>query len=189
MRTRVILVAGVVLAAACAGASAETFSARSGKTGNVIDEARIDPGDALRGLIILEKSDRPCVVQVYGNLWGIEEYDDRIDKCKGTGPKKADGINPYKGQVLLTGGGIFATGLKVCLSNSDRVKGWTLYGKSYETVGTVSDSFKRPNCPDDGWQARVDCPAGTKAVGVRAHFEPGTGNNSDMLRGMQLICD
>jgi hypothetical protein len=35
----------------------------------------------------------------------------------------------------------------------------------------------------------VDCPAGTKAIGVRAHFAAATGNNSDMLRGMQLICE
>ena len=169
-------------------AAAETLSARSGKTGNLITEARVDPGGALRGLMILEKSDRPCVVQVYGDVVGVTDYEGRIDQCKGTGPKKADGINPYKGQVFISGGGSFATGLKVCLSRSDRVKGWTLYGKSYYTADTVSDSFKRPNCPDDGWQARVDCPSGTKAIGVRAHFEPGTGNNSDMLRGMQLIC-
>lgn len=182
MRMKVILATGVALAIAGPGASAETFSARSGKAGNVIDEVRTDPGSDLRGMIILEKADRPCVVQVYGNLIGIDKYEGRIEKCKGGGPKTG------KGQVFIYGSS-FVTGLKVCLSNSDRVKGWTIYGASQTSSGTLSDSFKRTNCPDDGWQARVDCPAGTKAIGVRAHFEPGTGNNSDMLRGMQLICD
>jgi hypothetical protein len=37
-------------------------------SGSVIAEARVSPGNALRGLMILEKADHPCVVQVYGNL-------------------------------------------------------------------------------------------------------------------------
>jgi hypothetical protein len=188
MNSNFILAAGVALAAAGSSASAETLSARSGMSGNLIAEARVDPGGALRGLMILEKADRPCVVQIYGNLVPVKSYEGRIEMCKGSGPTKADGVDSTKGQVFLTGGGSHVTGLKVCLSGSDRVKGWTIYGASLTSPNTVSDSFKRPNCPDNGWQTRVDCPAGTKAIGVRAHFEPGTGDNSDMLRGMQLIC-
>jgi hypothetical protein len=189
MKIETILAAGIALAATCTNASAESLSARSGKTGEVVAEARVDSGNDLRGLMILEQSDRPCVVQVYGDLASIGSYEGRIDKCKGGGPTKADGIDSTKGQVFVVGGGSFVTGLKVCLSSSDRVKGWTLYGESSSSPNTVSDSFKRPNCPNDGWQARVDCPNDTKAIGVHAYFEPGTGNNSDMLRGMQLICD
>jgi hypothetical protein len=189
MNTNIILAASVALAAPCSSASAETFSARSGKSGNVITEARVDAGNDLRGLMILEQADRPCVVQIYGDLVPVASYEGRIDKCKGGGPTKADGVDSTKGQVFISGGGSYVTGLKVCLSSSDRVKGWTIYGVSIESSNTVSESFKRPNCPDDGWQTRVDCPTGTQAIGVRAHFEPGTGNNSDMLRGMQLICD
>ena len=189
MKTDGIVAAGVALAVTCGSAAAETLSTRSGKPGNVLAEARVDSGGALRGLMILEEADRPCVVQVYGNVAAVGSYEGRIEKCKGSGPTQADGLDSFKGQVFLTGGDSHATGLKVCLSGSDRVKGWTIYGKSDASPNTVSDSFQRPNCPDDGWQTRVDCPAGTRAIGVRAHFEPGTGNNSDMLRGMQLICD
>jgi hypothetical protein len=189
MWIEVVFAAGVAVIATCGAASAESLTARSGKTGQVIAEARVDPGNDLRGLMILEKADRPCVVQVYGDLAPVQEYEGRLDKCKGAGPTKADGIDSTKGKIFLVGGGSFATGLKVCLSNSDRVKGWTLYGRSYNSPNEISESFKRPNCPDDGWQTRVECPADTQAIGVRAHFEPGTGNNSDMLRGMQLICD
>jgi hypothetical protein len=156
--------------------------------GSVIAEARVSPGNALRGLMILEKADHPCVVQVYGNLVGVEDYEGRIETCEGGGPTKADGFDSYKGQVFISGGGSYVTGLKVCLSGSDRVKGWTIYGLSNSSPNIVSDSFKRPNCPNDGWQTRVDCPAGAEAIGVRAQFEPGTGDKSDMLRGMQLIC-
>ena len=189
MNTNVILAASVALVAAGSSASAETFSERSGKFGQIRTEARVDTGNELRGLMILEQADRPCVVQVYGDLAPVASYEGRVDKCKGGGPTKADGVDSTKGQVFISGGSSYVTGLKVCLSSSERVKGWTLYGVSTDSSGTVSESFKRPNCPDDGWQARVDCPTGTQAIGVRAHFEPGTGNNSDMLRGMQLICD
>ena len=164
MNTSALLAAGVALAAACSGASAETLSARSGKSGNVIAEARVDPGGTLRGLMILEESDRPCVVQIYGNLVGVESYEGRIDQCQEGGTTKAKGWDSHKGQVFITGGGSYVTGLKVCLSGSDRVKGWTIYGESQTSPNTVSDSFKRPNCPGDGWQTRVDCPPGTEAI-------------------------
>ena len=188
MNTNVILAAGVAFGAACGHASAETLSARSGMSGNVVAEARVDPGNTLRGLMILEKADRPCVVQVYGDLVAVESYEGRIGTCKGSGPTKADGLDSTKGKVFISGGSSYVTGLKVCLSGSNRVKGWTIYGVSENSLNTVSESFQRPNCPNGGWQPRVNCPAGTKAIGVRAHFEPGTGMNSDMLRGMQLIC-
>jgi hypothetical protein len=147
MKTDRVLAAGAVMAAICGSASAETLSARSGKSGNVIAEARVDSGGALRGLMILEKADRPCVVQIYGNLAAVKGYEGRIDKCKGNGPTQADGPDSYKGQVFLTAGSSYATGLKVCLSGSDRVKGWTIYGRSDTSPNTISDAFQRPNCP------------------------------------------
>lgn len=170
-------------------ALAETLSALTGKSGQIIIESRVDSGGNLRGLMILEKSDRPCVVQLYGALVPIKNYEGRIDQCNGGGPKKAKGINSTKGQVFIKGGGSYVTGLRVCLSNSDRVKGWTIYGESNSSPITISDSFKRNNCPNDGWKKRVDCPSGTKAIGVQALFEPGSGNRSDYLRGMKLICE
>ena len=170
-------------------AIAETLSERTGKRGQIIAEARVDPGNDLRGLMILEKSDKPCVVQVYGAVSTVKRYEGRIDQCKGGGPEQAKGIDSTKGQVFVSGGGSYATGLRVCLSNSDRVKGWTLYGTHHGTPHTVSDSFARNNCPDDGWKKRVNCPSGTKAIGVQAFFEPGSGKNSDILRGMKLICE
>jgi hypothetical protein len=170
-------------------ATAETLSARSGKSAEIVAEARVDSGGTLRGLMILEKSDRPCVVQLYGTSGVIDKYEGRIERCNGGGPKQAKGIDSTKGQVFIKGGGSYVTGLKVCLSSSDRVKGWTLYGKSNNSPNTVSDSFKRNNCPDNGWQNRVDCPAGTKAIGVQAYFEPGSGTRSASLRGMKLICN
>lgn len=170
-------------------AQAEEMSPRTGKSGQIVVEARVDSGNDLRGLMILEQADRPCVVQVYGAVQTVANYEGRIDKCKGGGPTKAAGIDSTKGLVFLRGGSSYVTGLNVCLSSSDRVKGWTLYGKSNESPNTVSDSFKRSNCPKDGWKKRVNCPNGTKAIGIQAHFKPGTGKNSDMLRGMRLICD
>lgn len=170
-------------------ALAETLSARTGMSGQIITESRVDPGENLRGIMILEKSDRPCVVQLYGALVPIKNYEGRIDQCNGGGPKKAKGIDSTKGQVFIKGGSSYVTGLSVCLSNSDRVKGWTIYGESNSSPNTVSDSFKRNNCPNDGWKKRVDCPSGTKAIGVQAFFEPGSGNRSDYLRGMKLICE
>ena len=158
-------------------------------SGQIIAESRVDPGGNLRGLMILEKSDRPCVVQLYGELVPTKDYEGRIDQCNGGGPKKAKGVNSTKGQVFIKGGSSHVTGLKVCLSSSDRVKGWTIYGKSNSSQNTVSDSFKRNNCPSDGWKKRVDCPSRTKAIGVQAFFEPGSGNRSDYLRGMKLICE
>ncbi len=170
-------------------ANAETLSPRSGKSGEIIAEARVDSGGDLRGLMILEKSDRPCVVQVYGDTVGVKTYEGRIERCNGTGPEQAKGVDSTKGKVFITGGGSYVTGLKVCLSNSDRVKGWTIYGKSVNSPNIVSDSFKRNNCPEDGWKKRVDCPAGSKAIGVQGYFKPGSGNQSAILRGMRLICD
>ena len=185
------MVTSFVIAALCCwgSASAETVSDRTGLGGNIVQEARVKSGNQLRGLIILEQADRPCVVQVYGNLAPVKEYEGRIDNCKGGGPTKADGFSENKGEVFIVGGASYVTGLKVCLSDSSRVKGWTIYGRTNSSPNIVSDSFKRPNCPDDGWQSRVDCPTGTKAIGVRTYSEPGTGENSDMLRGMQLICN
>lgn len=179
----------VILSLGYSAALAETLSARTGMSGQIIAESRVDSGGNLRGLMILEKSDRPCVVQLYGALVPIKNYEGRIDQCNGGGPKKAKGIDSTKGQVFIKGGGSYVTGLRVCLSNSDRVKGWTIYGESNSSPNTVSDSFKRNNCPNDGWRKRVDCPSGTKAIGVQAFFEPGSGNRSDYLRGMKLICE
>src|SRR3712207_3056694 len=102
MITHGIWAAGVVLAVICGSAAAETLSARSGKSGNVVAEARVESDGALRGLMILEKADRPCVVQIYGNLAAVKIYEGRIDKCKGNGPTQADGPDSYKGQVFLT---------------------------------------------------------------------------------------
>jgi hypothetical protein len=171
--------------------TAEELSPRTGDTGQIIEEARVDRGNNLRGLMILEKSDRPCVVQVYGQVSTVRSYEGRIDLCNGGGPKQAKGANSVKGQVFVSGGGSYATGLRVCMSNSGRVKGWTLFGKSNNSPNTISDSFRRVNCPRDGsgWQRRVDCPDDTKAIGVRAHFQPGSGNRSDILKGMELICE
>ena len=184
------IAAGLALAVAAGGTGAtETLSDRSGRHGEVIREARVDAGNEMRGLMVIEQADRPCVVQIYGDLVPIRSYEGRIDTCKGGGPTEADGIDSTKGQVFLSGGASYVTGLRVCLSSSDRVKGWTLFGRSAASPNTVSESFHRPNCPGDGWQDRVDCPAGSKAIGVRAHFEAGSGNNSDMLRGMQLSCE
>lgn len=182
-------VAIVILSLSYSVAPAETLSARTGMSGQIIAESRVDSGGTLRGLMILEKSDRPCVVQLYGALVPIKNYEGRIDKCNGGGPKKAKGVNSTKGQVFIKGGSSYVTGLKVCLSSSDRVKGWTIYGKSTLSQNTVSDSFKRNNCPNDGWRKRVDCPSGTKAIGVQAFFDPGSGNRSDKLSGMKLICE
>lgn len=179
----------ILLLFGCSIALAETLSARTGMSGQIIAESRVDSGGNLRGIMILEKSDRPCVVQLYGALVPIKDYEGRIDQCNGGGPKKAKGINSTKGQVFIKGGSSYVTGLSVCLSNSDRVKGWTIYGESNSSPNTVSDSFKRNNCPKDGWRERVDCPSGTKAIGVQAFFEPGSGNRSDYLRGMKLICE
>jgi hypothetical protein len=83
MNTKPALVAGVTaLAAACGtSAAAEVLSARSGKAGSVVAEARVDSGGALRGLMILEKADRPCVVQVYGALAAVGSYEGRVDEC------------------------------------------------------------------------------------------------------------
>ena len=191
--TRVInvkyFVAIVILSLSYGPALAETLSSRTGMSGQIIAESRVDSGGNLRGLMILEKSDRPCVVQLYGELVPTKDYEGRIDQCNGGGPKKAKGVNSTKGKVFITGGSSYVTGLKVCLSNSDRVKGWTIYGKSNSSQNTVSDSFKRNNCPSDGWKKRVDCPSRTKAIGVQAFFEPGSGNRSDYLRGMKLICE
>ncbi len=195
MRTRGILAAGIAAAAVAASAgggltaSAETLSGLSGTAGDVVAEARVDAGGALRSLMVLERSDRPCVVQVYGNLVPVDSYEGRVERCRGGGPTRADGTDSTKGKVFIGGGGSYATGLRVCLSDSDRVKGWTIYGVSNASPHTVSESFRRPNCPDDGWRSRIDCPAGTRAIGVRAHFAAATGNNSDMLSGMQLICE
>lgn len=191
--TRVInvksFVAIVILSLSYGPAVAETLSNRTGMSGQIITESRVDSGGNLRGLMILEKSDRPCVVQLYGELVPTKDYEGRIDQCNGGGPKKAKGVNSTKGQVFIKGGSSHVTGLKVCLSSSDRVKGWTIYGKSNSSQNTVSDSFKRNNCPSDGWKRRVDCPSRTKAIGVQAFFEPGSGNRSDYLRGMKLICE
>jgi hypothetical protein len=189
MKRKLVLTLVAALGVVCVDASAETLSERSGKVGNVIAETRVDSGDSLRGMMILEQSDRPCVVQIYSDLIPVESYVGRIDKCNGGGPKKAKGIDSSKGQVVISGGGSYVTGLKVCLSSSDRVKGWTLYGKSNSSPNTISESFVHTNCPNDGWQTRVDCPTDANAIGVRAYFEPGTGNRSDALRGMQLICN
>jgi len=170
-------------------ASAESLSPRSGNEGDIIKETRGNDRSYLRGLIILEKSDRPCVVQIYGNLVRVKDYTGRIEECSGSGPKMAKGVNSSKGQVFISGGSSYVHGLKLCLSSSNRVKGWTIYGKSAYSPNEVSDSFRRTNCPNGGWQRRVDCPDNTKAIGVRAHFMAASGNKSDSLTGMQLICD
>lgn len=188
-KTTVISAVLCVLSAFSTGADAETLSQRSGKSGQIILEARVDGRTDLRGLMILEKSDRPCVVQVYGTSVQTKRYEGRISECFGGGPKQAKGIDSTKGKVFISGGGSYVTGLKVCLSKSDRVKGWTIYGRNGVSPNTVSDSFKRNNCPNNGWQDRVDCPPNTKAIGVRGFFKPGSGNRSAILRGLMLICD
>ena len=187
-KATVILAVSCIVSAFSTDADAETLSPRSGKGGQIISEVRVDSGNELRGLMILEKNDRPCVVQVYGNSGVISRFEGRIEECKGSGPTQAKGIDSTKGQVFVSGGGSYVTELKVCLSDSDRVKGWTIYGFHTGSPNIVSDSFKRPNC-DLPWEDRVKCPSGMKAIGVRGFFKPGTGNKSAMLRGMMLICD
>jgi hypothetical protein len=127
---RVILAAGLAATAAHAAAggaaSAETLSALSGMAGDVVAEARVSSDGALRGLMVLERSDRPCVVQVYGDLVSVDNYEGRVERCSGAGPTHADGPGSTRGQVFISGGSSYVTGLRVCLSDSDRVKGWTL---------------------------------------------------------------
>jgi hypothetical protein len=82
-KTTVISAVLCVLSAFSTGADAETLSQRSGKSGQIILEARVDPGNPLRGLMILEKSDRPCVVQVYGDVQLPKRYEGRISQCLG----------------------------------------------------------------------------------------------------------
>lgn len=188
--------AGFALAAATlAGAAApgygEELSPLTGKTGQIVQDERVrNPGTTgfLQSLMILESADHPCIVQLYGDDLTVDRYEGRINQCKDFGSNRGKGIDATKGRVAIRGGGVYITGLNVCLSSSNRVKGWTIYGKSVQSPNTVSDSFKRANCPANGWQQRSDCPAGMKAVGVQAMFEPGRGTISDSLSGMRLIC-
>ncbi|NVJ65195.1 MAG: hypothetical protein HWE16_01815 [Gammaproteobacteria bacterium] len=161
---------------------AEVLSPRSGNVGDYSREARVN-SSFLRGFMVLEKFDRPCVVQLYGTLVGQSNYEGRIEECNGSGPT----TGPYSAQTFISGGSSYVTGIKVCHSNSNRVKGYTLYGRAFGSPFTLSDSYERANCND--WQTRVNCPTDTRAIGVKAYFMNGSGSRSDSLTGIRLICE
>lgn len=151
-------------------------SAISGHTGNVVvTVARHNGVSRVTTLQVLEKTDNPCYVRVGYQNGETEE----TDKCIGG---KSPGMG--KGRVTIPGN---ITGIKVCTSNK-RVKGYTLFGTNGGDGSPVADTFERPNCRDN-WRSRADCPPGQIARGFELHFNAGTGNKSDDLTGVKLVCE
>jgi hypothetical protein len=161
----------------------------SGNTG--LQQGNAGHGGDYQGLHTIhmwENNNNPCSLQAVSRH--LNTYKTRSSKwnvCSGN--ENAKRTVSFSG----TGTDTYITGLRVCLSNRDKlgnhgvaaVKGLEVWGKTLNRgTGALVDAgtqkWQRPNC--SSWSNTVQCPAGRVASKVNIHYQ------HKRATGLELEC-
>jgi hypothetical protein len=153
------------------------------------DESPRDLPSAMGGIEWKEKGDKPCEIWAHA-----KSLDNGKNPQVGVGwTALCNGNKRSLEEVaFLDKPRYYVSGIQVCTtrkkdSADDRLKGIRIYASKVTKDGEVTpidgamEQASRTNC-DEPWHARVDCPAGEIAGGLKIYY------SDDVIRGLSLRC-